>query len=137
MNDARFFEIAISTGVLAVREYDKNSSDHLWGLRHGHISHGEQLKRHPDWPTSYYGPRSAIGLAVQHHPQRSNEARQFRIGIIGLGVGTIAAYANAVIDPEASDDDYVKPRKLVYNDYLRFYEINPMVTEWAEDKFSF
>ena len=45
-------------GVLAVREYDKNSSDHLWGLRHGHISHGEQLKRHPDWPTSYYGPRS-------------------------------------------------------------------------------
>ena len=83
------------------------------------------------------GREVAIGLAVQHHPQRSNEARQFRIGIIGLGVGTIAAYANAVIDPEASDDDYVKPRKLVYNDYLRFYEINPMVTEWAEDKFSF
>ena len=124
-------------GVLAIREYDAGSPDHLWGLRHGHISHGEQLKRHPDWPTSYYGPRTAIGLALRLHPRRSDDSRQFRVGVVGLGVGTIAAYANAEIDPMASDNDYVKPRRSAQPDYLRFYEINPMVSEWAENKFSY
>jgi hypothetical protein len=124
-------------GVLAIREYDKDSSSHLWGLRHGHISHGEQLKKHPSWPTSYFGPRSAIGLAIQEHPRRGDTARQFRIGVVGLGVGTIAAYANTDINPDASRNDYVKPRESTEPDYLRFYEINPMVTQWAEHKFSF
>ncbi|MDF1702334.1 MAG: fused MFS/spermidine synthase [Planctomycetota bacterium] len=124
-------------GMLAIREYRAGRSDHAWGIKHGRIRHGVQLKRHPDWPTSYYGPRSGIGLALRMHPGRSNPTRAFRVGVIGLGAGTMAAYANARVDPERSRRNYVKPRKLHHADVMRFYELNPMVSDWAEEHFTF
>jgi SAM-dependent methyltransferase len=88
-------------------------------MRHGQIIHGEQYsaadKRYQ--PTTYYGPDSGIGLIMRNHPRRfapDPRNRSLRVGAIGLGVGTIAAYG--------------KP-----GDYIRFYEINPAVTKIAEN----
>ncbi len=56
---------------------------------------------------AYYGPESGIGVLLRNHPKR--EAREnLRVGIIGLGAGTLAAYGQP-------------------GDYFRYYEINPQV----------
>jgi hypothetical protein len=78
-------------------------------LKHGRIIHGVQfldptLSREP---TSYYGPTSAVGLAIQHHPRRL-AGQPLKLGVVGLGVGTLASYAEE-------------------RDAVRFYEINPDV----------
>lgn len=56
---------------------------------------------------------------------------------MGLGVGTIAAYAGTRIDAEADDAVYVTVRETDVPDYFRFYELNPLVTRWATDRFTF
>jgi hypothetical protein len=107
-------------GTLAVYSIDGQSPEgHYYMLRHGQIIHGEQYsaadKRYQ--PTTYYGPESAIGLLMQNHPRRfarNPGDRTLRVGAIGLGIGTIAAYG-------------------LPGDYIRFYEINPAVTEIATD----
>jgi hypothetical protein len=78
-------------------------------LRHGRIIHGLQY-RNPLFarePTTYYGPGSAVGLAIDLHPRRKAE-QPMRLGFVGLGTGTLAAYA-------------------VPGDSVRFYEISPDV----------
>ena len=108
-------------GALAVYSVDSQSSEgHYYMLRHGQIIHGEQYsaadkKRQP---TTYYGPDSGIGLVMLNHPRRiarNPGDRTIRVGAIGLGVGTIAAYG-------------------LPGDYFRFYEINPAVTKIATDE---
>src|SRR5262249_26065574 len=74
-------------------------------LRHGRILHGFQYQeadKH-NWATTYYGPHSGVARAlnVLAKPNR-------RVGLVGLGVGTIAAWGKA-------------------GDSFRFYEINPDV----------
>jgi hypothetical protein len=82
-------------------------------LRHGRTWHGWQFldaaKRHE--ATSYFGPTSGIGLILNNHPRRTAagaKARDMRIGVVGLGAGSLAVYGRA-------------------GDYMRFYEINPAV----------
>jgi spermidine synthase len=108
-------------GALAVYSVDSHSPEgHYYMLRHGQIIHGEQYsaadKR--SQATTYYGPDSAIGLVMLNHPRRiahDPRDRTIRVGAIGLGVGTIAAYG-------------------LPGDYFRFYEINPAVTKIATDE---
>ncbi len=108
-------------GVLTVKEesaYDPNWDANV--LVHGQTVHGLQYLQKPQRsaPTTYFGPNSGVGLALLNHPRRSSamdDQRSLRIGAIGLGVGTIAAYG--------------KP-----GDYLRFYEINPDVIRFAEGR---
>ena len=108
-------------GTLAVYSVDsQNPEGHYYMLRHGQIIHGEQYsaadKRYQ--PTTYYGPDSGIGLIMLNHPRRfarNPRDRSLRVGAIGLGVGTIAAYG-------------------LPGDYIRFYEINPAVTKIATDE---
>ena len=64
-------------------------------------------------PTAYYGPTSGVGLALQTMTHAGR-----RIGMIGLGAGTIATYGRA-------------------GDVVRFYEINPQVVNVARGEFSF
>src|SRR5262249_53926143 len=95
-------------GVLTVEEENKEFPEmHLLKLRNGRIVHGFQYvtpaKR--DMPTSYYSPRSGIGLAILKHPHRD---LGLRIGVVGLGVGTVASFAKL-------------------GDAVRFYDINPEV----------
>jgi hypothetical protein len=80
-------------------------------LVHGITLHGLQFtdadKR--SMPTTYYWEGSGVGLAFAHYP---NRAEGMKVGVLGLGVGTLAAYGRA-------------------GDTIRFYEINPLVTRLA------
>jgi hypothetical protein len=85
-------------------------------LTNGTIQHGTQIFSADlrKTPTTYYAEDSGVGLALRYCCQGT--ARN--IGVIGLGVGTIAAYGQHV-------------------DRIRFYEINPAVTPIAQNLFSY
>ena len=110
-------------GVLRIYERDSGNEDHRFELHHGRIKHGIQMVD-PDlkyYPSSYYSLRSGIGLSFKYNPKRLNPTNgdsALRIGVVGLGVGTIASYCQP-------------------GDYFRFYEIDPAVTQIAETKFSY
>jgi hypothetical protein len=99
-------------------------------MYHGPILHGSQYlapARRAE-ATNYYGAVSGVGIAIDHHPKRWAPSDQFRIGVIGLGTGTLAAYAN----PAAAS-----AREGQVNDFVKFYEIDPRVIVFAEEHFSF
>src|SRR5262249_31803807 len=58
-------------------------------LVHGTINHGEQRLAEPyrRRPVTYFCPQSGIGRGMQ-----AQEGAPRRIGILGLGCGTLAAY---------------------------------------------
>jgi hypothetical protein len=102
-------------GVLHVKEYSPGEEAHLRRLVHGTILHGEQymhdgLRR---LITTYYTPSSGIGAAIQ-----SKQDHPIRVGVIGLGTGTIAAYGRP-------------------GDVYRFYEIDRNVVAIAQRDFTF
>lgn len=104
-------------GVLSVLEHRKLEPDaHYYTLLHGRITHGLQFAAPERAPmiTSYFGPRTGIGLAFKHYPRQEGK----RIGLLGLGVGTIAAYGQP-------------------GDVLRIYEIDPHVREIAAKPFRY
>lgn len=117
-------------GVISVAEDDMGEATQRRSLIHGVIKHGTQFTSEElrEEPTSYYGRHSGIGLAIRRHPKRLQrdlveEAGEgtftgMKVGMIGLGVGTIARYGRE-------------------GDLYRFYEINPEVTAIAESYFSF
>lgn len=83
-------------------------------LFHAHTMHGAQLDPPNDrLPMVYYGPNSGIGLLLSNHPKRSSGDGSLRVGLVGLGAGTLAAYGRR-------------------GDYFRYYEINPQVIELSE-----
>ncbi|MEX2112826.1 MAG: fused MFS/spermidine synthase [Pirellulales bacterium] len=106
-------------------------------LIHGRIRHGSQYLEPPysEQPTTYYGPPTGVGLALDYHPKRAAAGRSageaaastadlpmrggpLRIGVIGLGCGTLAAYGRP-------------------GDTMRFYDINPAVIRIANEYFSY
>jgi hypothetical protein len=96
-------------GVLRVRLADRGGKDERLELLHGRIVHGTQLTdpaRRLE-PTAYFGPSSGAGLAIRRHPRRL-AGRPLRVGVIGLGVGTLAAWSRP-------------------GDVFRFYELDPAV----------
>ncbi len=85
-------------------------------LMHGSIKHGMQwfAEEYRREPTTYYARDSGVGLALGY----CCESRPRKIGVIGLGAGTMAAYGRD-------------------GDTLRFYEINPLVEGIARELFSY
>jgi hypothetical protein len=65
-----------------------NLEDGLRQLTHGTTVHGSQwlLPERRSEPTSYYGRGSGIGLVL------TDAARNARVGVVGLGAGTLACY---------------------------------------------
>lgn len=104
-------------GVLRVKEYAPGEPRHLRRLVHGAIMHGEQYMtgRARRYITAYYQEPSGIGAAIR---AKQAAAPAVRIGVIGLGTGTLAAYG----------------RK---GDTFRFYEIDPRVVAVARSEFTF
>jgi hypothetical protein len=107
-------------GALTVTH--RNPDDPLlesYALEHGEIMHGFEF-RAPGRrliPTAYFTPDSGLGLVFASRSSSNPaglESRGLRIGVVGLGVGTIAAYGRE-------------------GDYIRFYEINPAVLRFASD----
>lgn len=91
-------------------------------LLNGTIQHGTQIYgtdelRHT--PTTYYAPASGVGLALRYCCLRDDGTiRPRKVGVIGLGAGTIAAYGQS-------------------GDSIRFYEINPAVPPIARNVFTY
>jgi SAM-dependent methyltransferase len=85
-------------------------------LRNGTVVHGEEIldTARNDVPTTYYGQRSGVGIALLFARQHGN----IRVGVIGLGVGTLARYGQK-------------------GDHYFFYEINPLVVDVANKLFDF
>ena len=85
-------------------------------LMNGTIDHGLQFEAAAlrDLPTSYYGPNSGVGIAIKSLGKKG----PVRIGVVGLGAGTLAAYGRP-------------------GDQYTFYEINPLDVELARTEFTF
>lgn len=85
-------------------------------LTHGRIQHGMQLRAPAQrrTPTMYFG----AGTAVARVLEAGSAERARRLGVVGLGVGTLATYARA-------------------REKLRFYELDPNVIELAQRDFTF
>jgi hypothetical protein len=110
-NDRNFF------GVLTIWEENWNDpNNHILLMQHGTTFHGLQFQAPSkrDIPTAYYNSDSGIGLTLRHFPKQEHR----NIGIVGLGVGTIAIYGNET-------------------DTVRFYEINPAVERLARHYFTY
>ncbi|MEY4199633.1 MAG: hypothetical protein RLZZ265_1373 [Verrucomicrobiota bacterium] len=103
-------------GAMSVLEYGKETPGSRYLLlQHGRITHGFQLTD-PDQRrriTSYYGEQSGVALAIRNFPRP-----QKRIGVVGLGTGTTAAFGEK-------------------GDYVRIYEINEEVRRIATSHFTF
>jgi len=104
-------------GALRVRDSGTPSDfDATRTLTHGTINHGEEFLNpmRRDKPTTYYGPGTGVGIAVEE----KGKTGAIRVGVIGLGTGTLSAYGRP-------------------GDYFRFYEINPLVLRLARTEFFF
>ena len=108
-------------GVLTVWQNDK-----ALYLKHGETNHGWQLKD-PEVrlvPTAYYIPDSGIGLLMTNYPRFASDGSStasLRVGLVGLGVGTLASYGQP-------------------GDYFHFYEIDQNVAKMsfaAPERFTF
>lgn len=95
-------------GVLRVTELHNTFPQRH--LTHGTTLHGVQFigSSLASIPTSYFGRATPIGLLLDSRPSD----RETRVGIVGLGAGTLAAYGRA-------------------GDLFRFYEIDPSVIRLA------
>jgi len=102
-------------GVLRVLPWQSPSSGQTgYTLVHGVTVHGIQYASAGlrDRPTTYYVEDSGAGLVLLNHPQR---AGGLKVGVLGLGIGTLAAYGGPL-------------------DSFRLYEINPVVIELARGR---
>jgi SAM-dependent methyltransferase len=114
------FAVAVSRnfyGTLTVFEHHKYKAEsHYHLLQHGRITHGLQFADPlaATWATTYYGADSGVGLAINSLPPDAGR----RIGLVGLGTGTLTRYG----------------RK---GDYLRIYDINPAVIKLAKTQFTY
>lgn len=126
--------LAIGAGYLGVQEYKfigntrllarnfygaLRVTDEPYGIRqlaHGTITHGEQyldpVQRRT--PITYYSARTGVGMLLKDVAQRG----PLRLGVIGLGAGTMAAWGRS-------------------GDVVRFYEINPLVLSVARSQFTY
>jgi hypothetical protein len=84
-------------------------------LLHGVILHGEQYLAPAlrAKPTTYYGETSGIGRTIE-----ALRDGTMRVGVIGLGVGTLATYGRE-------------------GDVYRLYELNPAVLDVAKRRFTY
>lgn len=102
-------------GTVKVKETGSGASA-VRQLTHGVIIHGRQFldPARRRWPTTYFGSTSGAGIAIA----AGRDGGPQHVGIIGLGIGTMAAYCRP-------------------GDWYRFYEINPLVVQFANRHFSF
>ena len=105
-------------GVLRVVSGEDIHGDTAFvALYHGGVLHGLQYtsaERHLE-PTTYYSRNSGAGIAIE---TLGRTKKALHVGVIGLGVGTLAAYQRPA-------DEY------------RFYELDATVEQLARTRFDF
>ncbi len=118
-SDARRMARNFYGTLITLDTHRTSSADNVRQMYHGSVKHGEQFladARRRE-PTAYYGASSGIGLAIAA-AQRATAGAPLRVGLIGLGAGTLATYGRS-------------------GDVYRVYEINPQVFALADQEFSF
>jgi len=103
-------------GTTTVKEDDaQDPRRHRRELRHGATVHGIQMMdgRQSPLPTAYYGESSGVGRLLTEFDKPAR-----RIGVVGLGAGTLAYYAHPA-------------------DHWVFYELDPAVDSAARNWFTF
>jgi len=102
---AFYHAIATSRNFYGVLSVVSVEPENYLALRHGNIVHGFQYQdpQRARLVTGYYGPHSGANIAIRNWPQHP-----MRVGLVGMGVGTLAALAQS-------------------GDVYRFYDINPDV----------
>jgi hypothetical protein len=100
-------------GVLAIFHQPDPAGRDMLVMRHGKTNHGMQYQdaQLRNIPAGYYSAGSGIGRILQAHPLRK-QGRPLRLGIVGLGTGTLAAYARP-------------------GDHIRYYELDPAVVRYS------
>ena len=100
-------------GTLTVRT---NTDEHWRTMLHGQVVHGRQFlaPEKAALPTTYYSPEGGAGKTLLAKAGNG----PLRVGVFGIGVGTLATYGHA-------------------GDYYRLYDIDPLVIEVAQKHFSF
>ncbi|MDB6075626.1 MAG: integral rane protein-like protein, partial [Verrucomicrobiaceae bacterium] len=103
-------------GAISVsEEYDPGLEVNYRKLSHGTITHGIQnLGRWKEIPITYYGHSTGVGMALD--TLKDNPTA--RVGVVGMGAGTVACYA--------------KPGQT-----YRFYDINPDIVRLAQKDFTY
>jgi SAM-dependent methyltransferase len=118
-NDVKDSQVLARNFYGALRVYDTDTTGKMGPvrtLRHGTIDHGEEFlwPQNERFPTTYYSVSSGVGIAIRKLQMTGG----LHVGVIGLGSGTIAAYARPV-------------------DHYTFYDINPAVQRIARNWFHF
>ena len=104
-------------GVLRIdRCIDEGCGKLGMALYHGQTQHGFQYvdKKLRNEPTTYYDRESGVGVTLAHLAAR----KPLRVGVVGLGAGTLAAYGRE-------------------KDFYHFYEINRDMVKFAQQRFCF
>jgi hypothetical protein len=102
-------------GILRIQEADLGEPPApAYRMVHGTTIHGVQYRapESRDLALSYFGPTSGVGMALEALDAEL-PSRPRRVGVLGLGAGTLAVYGRE-------------------NDLIRFYEIDPAVIRYAE-----
>lgn len=103
-------------GIYTLRD---NIEDQERTLAHGTTLHGKQSldPKHSRDGLTYYGPGSGVGLALQAVPELQGNAA--RVGVVGLGTGSLACQAKA-------------------GQAWTFFEIDPVILDYStQGKFTF
>lgn len=103
-------------GALLVSEELSDQDEAYYRITNGHIAHGGQFvaeinHRVPMW---YYHAQSGVGEALL----KLKPAPPRRVGVVGLGPGTLAAYAES-------------------GDRFQFYDVNAQVIDLADRAFTY
>lgn len=106
-------------GLLSVVETSVNGQDER-RLIDGTTSHGTQAVEPAlaQIPKSYYRKNTGVALALQNYQPLKRAISPIKVGLIGLGAGTLAAYGNR-------------------GEQYHFYELNPAVIDYAQQYFSY
>lgn len=87
-------------------------------LLHEQTVHGKQLVDKPHLPTAYFTIHSAVGRLFGYQRVIGHPGEPLSVGVVGLGVGTVAAYCN-------EGDTFV------------FFEIDPRIERIAREHFTY
>jgi hypothetical protein len=106
-------------GVITIRAgLDRHTGKTIgYLMRSGTTGHGGQMfgGNLNTLPTTYYSRDSGVGKAIW---EKREASKAIRVGVIGLGTGTLAAYGRA-------------------GDRFRFYELNPAVVQLCREHFTY
>lgn len=116
------WELSSTTGLLAeersffaaYRIYDREYNGHpVRKFSHGTTSHGAQSleEKYRHEPIGYHHPVGPVGQVLDRIPHET-------VGVVGLGIGVMAAYA----EPDT---------------HFEFYEIDPLVEDLAREHFTY